>query len=314
MWPVDLVVLAQFNVHGWDFFVFAASHIGRAVLFAVDYIPEVVSYLFLGVGGLVMSVPSLVDKIDKRPRLRRTFVVICFVLGGLGVLSSVRQRHESESQMRSMQGDVHALIGSTNVLVNSTNTVVLALPQISALNTRMDDLGKKIEAAKGNPELVSSLQAQLTTARAQADAIARSRLLAMLPGVVGQMKSLEMKWRLEDIAVTDQIYQYRSDIVYFEARHISVKQRVEELLKKQSDQDVEYSMQAAQLIVSVDYLRQQLLQGSEPNQDDRQIASTLAKLLAGETIQWHQMKLATDYMEKLANKLNSTAIPSRGVK
>lgn len=284
-----------------------------------DILPDITNFL-LAVLGVMMSFPEKAEKLEKNPFWRRTIAGLCIVFGLAGFAASTYQRHQATSQMTSVQNGMQTTVANTNTLLTNTNTlvtninrVVLMVPQLATLNANVTDLQNKIAAARGNPQLIATLQAQLAAAKTQANTVSRQILLTTLTGGVQQMRSVADKWGSEDRVLVNHIKEYGQDRAYFKDRNIPVDERIAELRKKQEDQNAEYSKQVMPLIVSVDFLRQQLIQGSDPSQEDRSVASTFAKVLAGETIQWIQMRFATDYMEKLANKLKSTSASASGV-
>jgi hypothetical protein len=64
-----------------------------------DALPDI-SNLLLGVLGVLMSLPKLAEKIEENPRLRYSLGIFCILLGFGGFALSIKQRHQSESEMR----------------------------------------------------------------------------------------------------------------------------------------------------------------------------------------------------------------------
>jgi len=69
------------------------------------------------------------------------------------------------------------------------------------LNARVVDLGAKIEAAKGDPKLVASLEAEAETERARAKQAMTKVLLAMVPGIQAQFGNIEGDIRRDEASL-----------------------------------------------------------------------------------------------------------------
>jgi hypothetical protein len=70
-----------------------------------------------------------------------------------------------------------------------------------------------------------------------------------------------------------------------------------------------HTEQILPLMTNANYIREQLLHGSESTQDDKQNALIFAKVLAGQSINWGQMGQVTRYMDSLVKKF-TPATPS----
>jgi uncharacterized protein YoxC len=247
------------------------------LLWVEDALPDI-SNLILVLVGVIMSLPKLAERIEDHSRARYTLALGCMVLGLAGFAVGVHQRRLATSQMTTIFGNVNALVARTNTLVDSTNTTVantntlvttfgLLMPQVNALNARVADLDLKIEAARGKPQLVSDLRAQATAVQAQADSLSKTLALSFAPGVVSELRYWTNKWDSDD-----------------------------------RSKSTEYAKQVIAIMTSANYVRVELLRGSDETQEDKRNAAIFAKVVAGESISLDEMKTATRYMENLFGK------------
>jgi hypothetical protein len=167
------------------------AHIVKfAFSWIVDALPDFVN-LILVLVGVIMSLPKLAEKIEDNTKARRTVAIVCLVLGLAGFWASVYQRRQANSETEALLNSVKTLVTNTNTLVTNTNTTVLLVPQVSALNTRIAELDGKIEAAKGDPQLVSKLEEEAASEREKAKSTTTKLLLAMVPGIQMQLSNIE---------------------------------------------------------------------------------------------------------------------------
>jgi hypothetical protein len=276
---------------------------GYVLLWIEDALPEV-SNLVLAVVGVVMSLPKLAERIEDRRTTRYAVAISCFSLGFAGFLISVNQRQQANVQMTTLVNNANISVTNTTDLVTKTNSVVTQvgamLPQVVTLNSRTADIKLELESAKGDPEVVAFLQRQAAMAKAQADASSRQLLLAMLSGVVHEMKYWEQRWGFEDRALRNQIDMLHSDRPILPNK--IVDERISELKSKRAGLGADYSKQVIPVMTNANFLRFQLFQGSETTPDEQRGADILTKVSAGEVITWADMRLATDYMANLATK------------
>lgn len=164
------------------------------------YVLPALSNFILVLLGVVLSLPTLAEKIEKTPSYRKALGAVCLVAGLVGFWFDVSQRHSSDQTSKTLLNDTgknlqksDALIDKTSALVSSTNQMVtnftVLMPQINALNSRVFDLNRKLDAAKGNPQLISVLQSQIDAVRAQAAALSKKQLIDMVPIICGQMSN-----------------------------------------------------------------------------------------------------------------------------
>jgi hypothetical protein len=241
-----------------------------------------------------MSLSKLAEKIEDYAVARYTIAVGCILLGLCGFVVSVNQRRQATSQMGTLLSDADTLVSNTNTLVSNTNTVVLMVPEVSELKSRVADLDKKLQAARGNPQLIATLQAEKEDAQAQAQETSKQLLLATVPGIAGQMYDIGDRWNHDD------------DHLVTNSRQAQEPNEVTE--KKAADLSRGYSIQIQPLMATADYLRQQLLEqlpSSSQTDEDRKESVVFAKAVAGDTISPHELMSAATYLHRLSQRVSA---------
>ncbi|HKM85285.1 MAG TPA: hypothetical protein VJW96_03700 [Terriglobales bacterium] len=283
------------------------------------YVLPALSNLVLVLLGVLLSLPTLAEKIEKTPKYRTALGVICLIAGLVGFCFDVGQRRSSDQTNRQLLQDTGKALKKTDDLVDKTNDLVtrtsqmvntfgILMPQISALNAQMADINKKIEAAKGNPQLIAALQAQASATKAQADSLSRTLSLSFAPGIVAEMQYWAQKWDLDDRAIEREERQQKEKAPPNTSPQ-EIAKLLEPLGKRRSAMNAGHTEQILPLMTNANYIREQLLHGSESTQDDKQNALIFAKVLAGQSINWGQMGQVTRYMDSLVKKF-TPATPS----
>jgi len=286
------------------------------------YILPAISNLILILLGVLMSLPALAEKIEKTPKYRIWLAAICFTAGIIGFGFDVAQRRGSDQSNKQLLQDTGTalkrtddLVGKTNSLVASTsqmvNTFSILMPQINALHSRIASLETKIEAAKGNPQLVAALQAQATEAKAQASTLSRTILLSLAPGILAEMQSSADKWDMDDNDFEMSIARNRQGNMLKSEQEI--RPQLEPIYKARANMNVVYNRQVLPIMTSANYLRLQLVESSGQTAEDKKNTVIFDKVLAGQPITWHEMKQVAMYMENLVERFSqpSLALPSQ---
>jgi len=246
------------------------------VFWIVDALPDI-SNLILVLVGVIMSLPKLAERIEDHKTARYSLAFGCIILGLAGFVISVNQRREATSQMKTLVAETGKLVTSTNTLVTNMNTVVLTVPQISGLNAHVLDLDKKIDAAKGNPQLIASLRAQASEAQEQSSKISKQLVFAMVPGVSNELESTGNQWIAER--------GNRSGVML--GRFNSI-----------------WSDKARPLLVTADSLRQQLLRELPPSAQTSEDASEAATFVrAISAANPDELKTIAGYLRELSNRV-----------
>jgi hypothetical protein len=269
----------------------------------IDALPDI-SNLILVLVGVIMSLPKLAEKIEEHAIARYSVAIGCISVGLWGFFISVSQRRQATSQMGTLVGNVNTLVLNTNTAVTNTNTMVstfaLLMPQVSVLNSRVSDGEKKIEAAKGNPQLIATLQAQAADLREQSERASTRVLLAMVPGIVHELKDLASGWynMLDD---TDMTYK-------------------RELLGQRHDMMVkvneEFLGRTLPIMKIADELRTRLLKllpASSEIKDDQTEALVFNRLMAGgrfgegDFSDYQDLRGVAEYLNQLAARVSQAA-------
>jgi hypothetical protein len=264
----------------------------------LDWAPYVVSGLVNAVLvflGVVMSLPDFAEKIEKR--YKKVFAGGCIVLGALGFFFDVVERHNSDKQTRQLVGNVDDMVQKTTKLVDNTNqmmsTLVGLVPQIAAINGRVASIDASLAEKKDNPAATAALEAE----RKQA----LSKLVALTPGIVGQLKMLGQQCYDDDTHLEPNLgmgdEQHRTEVAMQRLR-----------LKKWCWQ------QARPLMLSANYVRKELLSrmpGGGQTDKDKSEEAVFARVVAGEEddIAVDEILHAADYVYQLALKFNPNLPP-----
>jgi hypothetical protein len=251
-----------------------------------------------------MSLPKLAQAIEDTPRYKKWLASICLVAGLVGFGFDVGQRRSNDQTNRQLLEDVSAslkktdnLVDQTKVLVTNTNEMVSRLglmqPQITVTTDLLAKIDKKINVAikEKNTEQVATLQAE--------KGAALSALLAMAPGIVAEMIYWANKWDMDDRVWDTRIRMEQGKFLPPQ----DFERVVGPLKKAREDMDNDHTRQILPIVTGANYIREQLLHGSELTQDDKKNALIFAKVLAGETIHWNEMRSITTYMDSLVRRL-----------
>lgn len=256
------------------------------------YVLPALSNLILVLLGVVLSLPTLAEKIEKTPNYRKALGAVCLLAGLVGFWFDVGQRRSSDQTNRQLLRDTSNalrksddLIDKTGVLVSSTNQMVtnftVLMPQVNTLNSQVVVLNKKLEAAKGNPQLIAVLQGQIDTVRAQSAALSKQMVIGMVPIICGQMSDRAMRY-----IMSTQIDDLRR-----------------ETPEQQAEVRIVYERDMAAILADADYLRQQLLQGETLTPEDQAQAAIFKGALSGHFAGFNGMKAAV-YLYNLSKRVS----------
>ena len=278
------------------------------------YILPAVSNLILVLLGVIMSLPKLAEAIEDTPKYRKLLATTCLVFGLVGFTFDVGQRRSSDRTNKQLLENVGSALGKTDDLVDKTtglvsktNRVVATLgllqPKIVNLYDRLSTIDARISLAKNenNQALVAVLQTERKSFL--------TSLLSVGPGIVGEMQYWAQRWYQDDNSLYYQKQQSYSSVPL----DIDPKERsriVQPFIDRQNNLRAMYPKQLQPLVTSANYLRKELLRGSEQTPQDKKIASTFAKALAGEPYDYLEMKQMANYMDNLVNK----AVPTPQVR
>lgn len=276
------------------------------------YILPAVSTLILVLLGVIMSLPTLADTVEKTSKYRKVLAIVCFAAGSIGFYSDVVQRHGSDKQGKELVEDTQTSLTDTKSVLTDTNNVVTRIGlmqlQFAELNTRLREIDLKVAEARGNPRLIADLQTQLRDTQAKADTLSKTSLLLMAPGIVAEMEHSWRNWSDEDEKLQDI-----GDIVVREWFHQHPQASQQELeqggeqarepnTKERTELSRVYTLQLLPLLTNANYLRQELLRGSEQTVEDKKNALIFMRALAGDSINWLEMKQITGYTANLVKR------------
>ena len=141
----------------------------------------------------------------------------------------------------------------------STELEFLMLQSVTS-NTHLAEIDRRMYEAKGNPQRMAELGAQAAAARIQANNLSKTILLAMAPGIVGEMRTVANKWDMADQSIATDAHM-RMSLLPIE-RQAEREGIAQDLAKKRLSLNTSYSHQVIPLMTSADYLRKGLLADS----------------------------------------------------
>jgi hypothetical protein len=301
-------MLAEGGGQDYNFRRLMPPFVKSTILWFADVLPDI-SNALLAVLGVLMSFPEKAEKIEKNPLWRKAIAYTCIVFGLAGLAASTYQRRQATSKMEILVGNVNVLVTNTNTLITNTNATVtntnallttfgLLMPQVYAINARVATLNVKIEEAKGNPQLVATLQAQAIALREQSDTASRKVLVAMEPGIVREMKAVSHSWYIE-------IDRLKTPMIGNPYVSPSDEQRVVGEIR---DIDQNYSMRIRPMMITANELRIQLLQLLPPDKTraDEVYVATFVNAMDGKTTSYDELENAANYLEMLAKRVTSS--------
>jgi hypothetical protein len=256
----------------------------------VEALPDVSNFILVLV-GVVMSLPKLAERIEDNKKARYGVAIGCIVFGIIGIAISAHQR-EQESF------DIRTLIDNTNTLVKNTNTMIatfgVLMPQIATLKAEVVGFDAKIEAARGNPQLIAALMEQKKTAEAKEDAAHRKLLLSWVPTIFTQLRDLGQHWYDED------------------DRALTLSPPSERDARR-SDVAARFLEQAKAPVETANTVRQQLLQELPPSlqtPEDQRQAELFRRIIAGQNYPRESIALRDSalYLLDLANRVQSAPL------
>jgi hypothetical protein len=150
-------------------------HIRVVVRDWFPYILPAVSNLILVLLGIIMSFPALAERVEKTPKHRKGVAWTCLILGLIGLIFDVGQRHSSDKTNKQLLENVGTALANTNELVQDTRTLVttvsVTMPRLNELDVKLAGLNKQIAKSETDPKVLAELQRQAKVGRI--DAISR---------------------------------------------------------------------------------------------------------------------------------------------
>jgi hypothetical protein len=213
------------------------------------------------------------------------FALMCGEIFMLGRDRDARERTEKESRDSSER---------------ELSNLALLTHQVTTTDAHIGDLKLEIDAAKGNPQILASLQAQVTVAKSEAAKASRELLIATTPGIAQELHDLGLRWYNEDGSlITIAATSHSMDPDKQESERNELTQKRLSLAQK-------YLELAQPSMLTADYLRQQLIQQlgpSEPTTEDRNEAAVFARAVAGQPITSLELSGAGSYLLTLSKRV-----------
>lgn len=262
--------------------------------------------------GIIMGYPAFAETIEKHRILKHLVPAICLILGAAGFLGSAHERKQAETQRKQAEAqmtqliadnsklvaDSHKLVDNTSALTSSMNTMLTSLntlaPEVARLDARFDALRMEVSVAKlkhDDPSVIADLEAKLSVAKSEADAVSKQRLLSWATGIDAQLEYWGNRWNDEDMYVERKFGLGNQDSP-------DEKTQKEFLNKK-------FSEESLPLMRNANDLRRILLGGPEQTPEDWKAASIFNKSLSVQAINYADMLYVSEYMCKLYSKFIS---------
>lgn len=287
---------------------FVWSHIWNQALAWMPYILPAVSNLILVMLGVILSLPTLAEKVEKTPKWRMAVGVICLLAGLIGFAFDVSQRHASDISNKQLLHDTQAEVSNSNDLVKKTKglmdamtqmvtTLGLIQPQILAYNDRLSALNSKIESARreNNQAVVASLQNEKKESL--------TALLRLAPGITSEMQEYAKKWDMDETRLEKQHSDPQSN---------NSSQSAVSLTSEKERLDANNSREVLPLLTSANYLREELFRRFpefQQTSQDKQAASIFAQALGGKPISSADMGIVARYVTDLVAKVGLPTPP-----
>lgn len=258
--------------------------------FALAWLPEFLHWpfapgVFIAILGFLAAVVTFWE---KPPKLVKAICVVLFfglMLGEIWMVGKDRLAHEkSEKEARDF---AQQQLSNASLLING----------LTATDGHVVELKRELAKAEGNPQLVASLQAQITTAQENANNASTELVIAMVPGISQQLFDIAQAWQLDDDkASTPQPLGSQA-----------------ERQQRMSAVTARYQYNGTPLMVTANYLRQQLLLRlpvSDQTEEDRRQAAVFAKVVAGEPIGMSELFKASYYLKDLSKRIAASKAKS----
>jgi hypothetical protein len=218
---------------------------------------------------------------------------MCGEIFMLGKDRDAREKSENDSRVSSQQ---------------ELSNLALLAHQATTTDARVSDLKLEIDAAKGNPQAVAALQAQVVAAKSQAAKASRELLLATTPGIAESLHELGLRWYNEDGSlITIAATSHSTDPAKQESER-------NDLTGKRSSLAQKYLELAQPSMLTADYLRQQLIQQlatSEQTIEDRNEAAIFARAVAGQPITSLELSGVGSYLLTLSKRVTAGNVANR---
>lgn len=278
------------------FFALLGSYLKSGFSLLIDVLPELLNIVLVFV-GIFLSFPAFAERVEKNNAARRTVSIVCIVLGVLGFVVSVRQRHESTTQMKTLVTNTNTLVLNTNRLVDQ---VTILSPQVAEANAKLSSLKDQRRAAvvARDPQLVARLQTQVVEAEKRANEASRNLALTVFPKVLEALGNAQTKYFVTMKKGIQGKYENEMLRATEERRH-----EINRLMERESaGARQEFEQEVRVVLPTVDYLLQNLLKGLPQTDEDKAEAAVVSSALAGGNLAIPQIDQLIVYLFRLSNR------------
>jgi len=163
--------------------------------------------------------------------------------------------------------------------------------QITTAQNQLADIGRKIDAAKGNQQLINSLKTQAAVAQEQLNGFSKQLVVATVPALANELDSLSDRWSTENE---------------------TLGKPGREGARAVNQVTLKWLAQARPSMVMADSLRQQLLlelppsdQTQERNRSETAIFANAisTQIVDEEKVSANDLKTAAQYLRDLSNRV-----------
>jgi len=213
---------------------------------------------------------------DPGPREKAiwVFVFLFLMVGEIWMMSKDRNAHDSAER------------DAQTVESGQSNMLGILILQNAETFKQMDVFNRKLDAAKGNPQQLAAIRAQMGVLQKKSDLSSKQLLLALAPAIANELESLGDRW-----SATQQQSVARG------------ANNTVAAIRSQGFQ------QAYPSLVKADFVRQQLLQDLPPTAltpDDISSAAAFAKSIAKQST-FDDLKMEAQYLRELASRVAATS-------
>jgi DNA-binding protein YbaB len=269
------------------------------------YVLPAMSNLILILVGIIMSLPKLAEDIENSPKSRKIFAAVCLVAGLVGFYFQVKRDRDTDIYAHALMEKVDKDLTNTNQELQTTNQLVSSLTvmvtDMVTINGRLSTLDVKIDAARGNPDLVHTLQNEIEAAQQQAQDAARRVQIATLQDLGNGMLTTAKYWygaidRIRTDAMEAGLHNQNQK----ERQSIRAAER-----QKDDDTDATYAFQIKPTVATVGHLVEELLASTPPtsrSDQDKQAADLFARSARGEVLHYYDLEFLAKYVLELVKQ------------
>jgi hypothetical protein len=237
--------------------------------------------MVIGIAAVLMSI------VEMKPWSKAIWILLIF---GLALIES--KSIEKDRKQAKADQDFAFLIAQRTAdnVAQARSDSAQTLATVNSFRQQLYDLQsqKQVAAKHHDGNAVAQIDAETV-------AVKKKLLLALAPSLIADMQTWVSKWHTD--------YEL-ADWNIGSARTAAETQR---LIAVRTEVNTKYGQQVIPIVTNANSFREQLLEGTQLDQDDRAFEGLFAKAIAQGPQDWSGMWGLTLYTEKLVKKLTPAA-------